>query len=240
MSDTGDLLQLSPLGDKPSSAAVAGAPDLEAVTVMDSDGTTVLLANEQTCEVLEFDLEAAQLTGRSWALDGLFPWDAKSGIEGMTFIPGDAFYGTANDSVSSEGHVVVCSQLDGNVYALSLPGINTVNGTAVAAPSVVSHIETPLVRDCSGLFFEHTSGALYVLSDDSDRLYQYALPFGSAAIVADYELPSYADQEGAYLLSINESDNLFIADDSGYLFRYFFPVRISCFAERPRAVSYGR
>ncbi len=126
-------------------------------------------------------------------IEGLGEFGKKRGIEGITKI-GDKYILSLQ----------TLSKKDAKLFIVEL-----YNDSAKVVD--VLHHE---IEDSSGL--EMKNGILYIVSDTKNRLYLYSM--AEKKIISTLKLPKF-NQEG---IAIDNSDNVYFADDKGYILKYKF------------------
>ena len=170
--------------------------DLEGIALKSPGSTLAYLALEQPNSVLEFDLVAGKLTGRSWDLQTWIHNPANLGIEALTCVNG-LFYA---------GH-----QATGNVFVFDLlPG-----GVAQLVNVIPPHLGR---GDVSGLHYEPATEILYTIHDAYDVCVERR-PNG--VFIREYVLAG-SEQEGITFAPCCARGNAsaFVTQDTGAVLRY--------------------
>jgi len=191
--DEGHLARLDGEGSVLDVVWIGG--DLEAITLADPDSTLVYLGIEHPDSIAEFDLQTGKLTGLRWDLTAFMQGRRKCGLEGLTFVDG-LFYA---------GH-----QCEANIYVFEL-----------LAGGQVKHVDTLEPDDESGLSGLHWDSKTKTLYSIYSSLGLMVERNASGESLRRYALQG-ADPEGVATVPRcpGDSATLFIADDSGGVWRY--------------------
>lgn len=196
--NTGTLRELDTSGNLKDSWAVAG--DLEGITLAEND-RYLYIGIEDPDSIVEFDLQAEVLTGKSW---NLTTWmasaDPNKGLEGLAYRSGYFYAGL---------------QEDGKIYVFNVNLVQ--NGD-------VSHVDTftpyaPYSWDISGIEYNSNTGLTYVIYDNYDALLELD---SSNGIVKHYTLLGTA-QEGFAMKTncLARTADVYVAnDDTGVITKY--------------------
>lgn len=194
--DNGDIRELSDTGTLLNSWHISG--DLEGAALAENSNY-LYIGIEYPERIVEFDLIAGALTGKSWNISSWMNGNAASGLEGLTY---------------HDGYFYAGSQLDGKIYVFNVDLNNS---------GVVSYISTitpnaSYVSDISGLDYLATTKLQYVIYDTYDRLVELS---SDNTINKEYVLPGEA-QEGVALKAdcATSTAAVFIAQDSGTIVKY--------------------
>jgi hypothetical protein len=179
--------------------------DLEGIAVADPASDFIYIGVENPDSIREFNIVTGQVT-RTFDLTPWMQGPDNSGLEALEFIP---------DAAHPEGGVFYAGlQADGKIYKFNLPILSSTTATTVTFLGTI----TPVAgrADISGLDYDRDNQILYAVFDSANALRAMQV---DGTFVAEWDLPGN-DQEG---IAVRACD-LFIAEDSGKVWRYDFPV----------------
>ena len=201
VSDNGQLMLLDPDGSALSSLVVPG--DLEGVCVADSTTDLVYVGVENPASVSEVNLVSGEVL-RMFVL--LTDVPINLGLEALTFVP---------DPAHPEGGLFYAGiQADGTIHVFELPIKSS--STATTATEVDLIMPAQGLTDLSGLHYDRQTDVLYAIFDDAN-LWRAMQTDGT--LIDEWLLPG-VDQEGVAIGPCS----LFIAEDSGGLWNYPYPL----------------
>lgn len=209
VSDDGWVSEINTDGSGATTWYLSG--DYEGITVADEASDYVYIGIESPDSIREFDVSTGSLTGKSWDLTSWMTGPSNQGLEALAFVPnGSHPYSDSN----SGGLFYAGLQQDGKIYIFDVD---------LSTSGTVSYVDTitPVSgrADLSGLFFNEDTGVLYAIFDAYNLLRAMD---GSGTYLAEWDLPG-SSQEGICI----EGDELFIAQDSGDVWKYSFPGDVS-------------
>lgn len=187
----------------------AGGYDLEGITVADFSSNLLYLGVESPDSILEFDLTAGALTGKSWNLTPWMTGPDNSGLEALAFVPdGHHPYGTTR----SGGLFYAGLQDNGKIYIFDAD---------LSASGTVSYVATltPVSgrSDLSDMQYNAHTRTLYLIYDSSNYIREVLT---NATLVVEYTLPG-ADQEGISFVRTSPSGGVvYMGQDTGGVKRY--------------------
>jgi len=200
--NTGTLQELDANGALKDSWSVAG--DLEGITLAESD-RYLYIGIEYPEEIVEFDLQAEALTGKSWNLHSVMNGTASQGLEGLAY---------------RDGYFLAGHQGNGKIYVFNV-NLN-VSGDVSYVETITPHASYS--SDISGLEYNADTGMVYVEYDSYDALLEMN---SNSEISEHYSLPGTA-QEGFTLVPncLARTAIAYIAnDDTGVITKHTgYPV----------------
>jgi hypothetical protein len=211
--NTGTLDELDQNGGLKDSWAVPG--DLEGITLAEND-RYLYIGVENPDSILEFDLQAEALTGKSWNLTTWMTGPDNSGLEGLSY---------------HDGYFYAGLQADGKIYVFD------VNLSTSGDVSFIRTI-TPdaSYTDISGLDYNSDTGITYAIFDTANALIELN---AANETVKHYSLPGTA-QEGFAMRTncMSRTADVYITnDDTGQVVKYTgYPV--ACLDADSDGVSY--
>jgi hypothetical protein len=207
VSDGGIVSSMNADGTGVSSWTVGG--DLEGITIADPASDFVYLGIENPDSVVEFNIASGQAV-RTFNLTSVMDLGgaapANSGLEALTFVP--------SGSDPEGGLFYAGLQHDGKIYVFRLPIRSSASATTFIHTSTITPV--PGRSDIADLDWDRLGQRLYAVFDNDNIL---TVMRANGTIDAEYVLPG-TDQEGIALRACD----LFIAEDTGGLLRYGFPV----------------
>ena len=207
VSDGGIVSSMNADGTGVSSWIVGG--DLEAITIADPASDFVYLGVENPDGVIEFNIASGQAV-RTFDLTSVLDLGgaapANSGLEALTFVP--------SGSDPEGGLFYAGLQHDGKIYTFRLPIRSSASATTFVHTGTITPV--PGRSDIADLDWDRLGQRLYAVFDSDNIL---TVMRANGAIDVEYVLPG-TDQEGIALRACD----LFIAEDTGGLLRYGFPV----------------
>ncbi|MDP2311885.1 MAG: esterase-like activity of phytase family protein [Pseudomonadota bacterium] len=193
------------------------AGDFEAITVVDPTSDLAYVGVERPDAIVEVDLAAGALTGRSWPVDAwMASADANQGLEALTFMP-DGAHPYANGT--SGGLFYAGLQETGDIYVFDVD---------LGASGVVSEVDRFATgrADLSDLHFHGETSVLYALFDTANLLREMT---SAGATLAEYSVPG-TEQEGVTLVPgcPRSTATVVIAEDAGASVKAHARYPIAC------------
>ncbi|MDP2310828.1 MAG: SdiA-regulated domain-containing protein [Pseudomonadota bacterium] len=193
------------------------AGDFEAITVADPTSTLAYVGVERPDAIVEVDLSAGALTGRSWRVDAwMASADENLGLEALAFVPDGAHPYTNG---TSGGLFYAALQETGDIYVFDVD---------LAASGVVTEVDRFATgrTDLSDLHFHGETGVLYALFDTANLLREMTT---GGTPLAEYSAPG-TDQEGVTLVPgcPRSTTTLVIAEDVGASVTSYARYPIAC------------
>ena len=207
--DEGDICELRTDGTLVNKARIRKT-DLEGITsnpvtgnlyALDELSISILEINPDSLEVLQhisIDLLPAQYNHEN----------KNRGFEAITFLPNPGQAANSRLFIANQGR---SDRASAAVHELTIP---LADGDNVAK---TLQIFEQKIADLSGLHYDDSSGLLLVISDAHNTL---LLMTTEGDTHTSYTLPG-ENQEG---ITLDDEGNLYIAEDSGNIIKYTFPV----------------
>ncbi len=215
--DEGQVAVLGSDGTLVSEWSLGSGYDLEDVTVVPGNSTTVYLMDENTSSVFAFDLSAGALTGDLWSFSSvLSEVSGTTGVEGLAWVP-DGYH--AHGTTASGGLFYAGWQYDGDVYVFE-PDFSTGAATFIEELHLTSGY-----TDLSGLYFSTDTQMLYVMYDALNVVQEWT---ADGIFVIEYTSLPGADQEGVTIIPTSSTTADFVlAEDSDSIRSYAnYPIAV--------------
>jgi len=203
VSDEGHVCKMDVDGSQ-ASCFNLGSHDFEGITLASPNSGFAYLAEEFPYKILELDVAAEQLSGKSWDVPGI-DGPTNAGIEAIAFVPN----GSHPYADSSSGGLFYLGHQD--------TGEILVYDVDLAQPGLISLVDrfTPFPgrTDLADFFFHEESGILFALYDSANVLSEMQ---SDGTILREY-IAAGIDQEGILFLGncSQGSGTIYIAEDSG-------------------------
>lgn len=202
--DEGDICEIKTDGTLIKQKRIRRA-DFEGITHDPSTGLlyiavegeeSIIEINPETFEVLrEFSLPRT-LDGRTLLAAGA------QGIEAITFVPDSGHPEGGLFCVANQAFSLTDEQDISAIFQVELP-LRSNKGT----PKLLGYI-APSVIDLSGLYYDHQTGHLFVISDATNTILEYSR---ERDLISAYAFPG-DNQEG---IAVDDDGFMYIAQDSG-------------------------